>query len=85
MSSNLLSPKEAALYLKVSEKTLEGWRSAEVGPTFFRLGNRCVRYFKGDIDAWLRAELGSKLKPSKASQRSKLGISTAPLPEPQPC
>lgn len=67
MSSNLLTPKEAAVYLKVSEKTLEGWRRAEVGPKFYRMGSRTVRYFRSDIDDYLRAA---------APKRTKLGIPT---------
>lgn len=67
MSSNLLTPKEAAVYLKVSEKTLEGWRRAEVGPKFYRMGSRTVRYFRSDIDDYLRAA---------APKRTKLGTPT---------
>lgn len=67
MSSNLLTPKDAAVYLKVSEKTLEGWRRAEVGPKFYRMGSRTVRYFRSDIDDYLRAS---------APKRTKLGIPT---------
>lgn len=73
MSSNLLTPKEAAEYLKVSEKTLEGWRRADVGPKFYRLGSHRVRYFKSDIESWLRAEAPSP-KTSKDTKRTKLGI-----------
>lgn len=76
MSSNLLTPKEAAEYLKVSEKTLEGWRCAEVGPKYYRMGQRRVRYFMSDITSWLRAE---------APKRTKLGIPTDTPAEAQPC
>ena len=84
MSSNLLTPKEAAEYLKVSEKTLEGWRCAEVGPKFYRMGRRTVRYFKSDIEAWLRAETASP-KASKDTKRTVLGIPTDTPAEAQPC
>ncbi|MBS1141560.1 MAG: Helix-turn-helix domain [Proteobacteria bacterium] len=76
MSSNLLTPKEAAEYLKVSEKTLEGWRCAEVGPKYYRMGHRRVRYFMSDITSWLRAE---------GPKRTKLGIPTDTPAEAQPC
>lgn len=50
----LLTPKEAAAFLKVSEKTLEGWRGKGTGPTFRRLGRRMVRYALADLEAWMR-------------------------------
>lgn len=72
MSSNIYTPKEAADFLKVSEKTLEGWRCAEVGPKFYRMGNRCVRYFKSDLEAWVKSEASDKTKTVKKAP--KLGI-----------
>lgn len=75
MSSNLLSPKEAADFLKVSEKTLEGWRCAEVGPKFYRMGNRRIRYFKSDVEAWVKSEAADKTKTAKKAPKLKLGIS----------
>lgn len=49
----LLTPKEAAAFLKVAEKTLEGWRCKGTGPKFNRLGRRIVRYAQGDLEAWM--------------------------------
>lgn len=48
----LLTPKEAAAFLRVSEKTLEGWRSKGTGPKFRRLGHRTVRYLQADLIDW---------------------------------
>lgn len=53
MSTNLLTPKEAAVFLRVAEKTLEGWRSKGTGPKFLRLGRRTVRYLQADLIDWL--------------------------------
>lgn len=74
MSSNIYTPKEAAAFLKVSEKTLEGWRSAEVGPQFYRMGSRRVRYFKSDLEAWVKSKEADKT--TKKAPKLKLGIST---------
>lgn len=52
----LLTPKEAAAVLRVSEKTLEWWRNQKTGPAFTRLGGRCVRYRKDELSSWLAAQ-----------------------------
>lgn len=51
----LLTPEDAAAFLKMSPKTLEKWRSKGTGPKSHRLGHRTVRYFQSDLDAWLAA------------------------------
>jgi len=50
---NLLTPKEAGEYLKVSTQTLAGWRSKGTGPRFLRTG-RHVKYSQEDLDKYLR-------------------------------
>jgi hypothetical protein len=55
-----LSRKEAAIYLKrlgcpIAPKTLENLASnnnAGCGPPFTRIGWKCVRYLRTDLDAW---------------------------------
>lgn len=84
MSSNLLTPKEAAGYLKVSEKTLEGWRSDGIGPKFYRMGTRRVRYFMADITAWLCAQSGH-LKASMPTMTYGLGIPTNTQKDTESC
>jgi hypothetical protein len=50
-----LTPKEAAAYLGLSEKTLEGMRSRGVGPGYVKPSPKCIRYHVHDhLDAWLR-------------------------------
>lgn len=44
----LLTPKETAAFLQVSEQTLMKWRSKGTGPQFTRLGHRTVRYLLRD-------------------------------------
>lgn len=53
-----LTPKEAAAYLRMSERTLEGWRRAGRGPQFARPGGKLVRYRFSDLERWLREERG---------------------------
>ncbi len=48
----LLTPKEAAAFLQVSEKTLAKWRSVGTSPPFRRLGHRTVRYLLSDLINW---------------------------------
>lgn len=48
----LLTPKDAAAFLQLSEKTLEKWRSKGTGPKFRRMGHRTVRYLQDDLVSW---------------------------------
>lgn len=48
----LLTPKEAAAFLQVSEKLLEKWRVKGTGPKSRRLGHRTVRYLQADLIDW---------------------------------
>lgn len=55
----LLTAKEAAEILSLSEATLSTWRSrgrvardGKSGPRFLRLG-RTIRYRQADIDEWI--------------------------------
>lgn len=42
---------EAALFLRLSERTLERWRVEGQGPRFRRFGRRIV-YAKSDLEIW---------------------------------
>jgi len=50
--SRLLTLRETAERLGLSEKTLYGWRVRRSGPSSFRMGNR-VRYRETDVEAWI--------------------------------
>jgi predicted site-specific integrase-resolvase len=52
----LLTQREAALVLRLSERTLERWRVAGIGPRFVRL-NRRIRYRQQDLDAHVAARV----------------------------
>ncbi len=51
--SILLTTTEAASYLGVSPSLLEGWRSRQKGPSFYRLSRKIIRYRKSDLDQYL--------------------------------
>ena len=48
----LLTQREAALALRLSERTLERLRVSGGGPCFVKAG-RAVRYREADIEAWI--------------------------------
>lgn len=55
VTRTLLTPREAASYLGLSESTLARLRGSESkreGPVFSRLGGS-IRYLQRDLDAWV--------------------------------
>lgn len=46
-----LTQNEAALFLRLSERTLERWRVEGQGPRFRRFGRRVV-YAQTDLETW---------------------------------
>lgn len=49
---DLLTPAEAAQYLRVEPGTLQQWRWAGTGPTYVKVG-RSVRYPLDQLADWL--------------------------------
>jgi hypothetical protein len=57
---SLLTPRQAAEFLRISETTLSTWRSrrgrvardGKAGPRFLRAG-RSIRYRQHDLEQWL--------------------------------
>ena len=49
----LLTQREAALALRLSERTLERLRVSGLGPVFVKCGGRSIRYRQTDIDQWI--------------------------------
>jgi excisionase family DNA binding protein len=52
----LLTPGEAAVYLRVSKSYLDKLRVYGGGPRFLRPGKRKILYRKSDLDAWLGSQ-----------------------------
>ena len=40
----LIDEREAAVFLDLTERTLQKWRQAGSGPKFIRLSARCIKY-----------------------------------------
>ena len=58
MLEDLLTTKEVAEILKVTQVTLRKWRSAETGPSYFCIGEGSrprVRYRRQDIEEWIKS------------------------------
>lgn len=49
----LLTPREAALYLKVSVSTLKNWRAKKIGPVWRKRGARLIAYLPADLERFL--------------------------------
>ena len=52
-AADVLKQSEVADLLGVSEVTLARYRMRGDGPTYVKVSNRCVRYLRSDIEAWL--------------------------------
>ena len=51
-ATDLMTSEEAAAFLKISRRTLEGWRYKGTGPEFDQLGYRLIRYKRSTLIAW---------------------------------
>ena len=51
----LLTPKQTGEILGVAAKTLERWRSEDLGVPWVRIGRR-VAYRVGDVRVWIRSQ-----------------------------
>lgn len=54
--ASLLTPPETAETLRISERTLERWRTTGVGPKFVRIGPRRLAYRVSDVLAFAGIE-----------------------------
>ncbi|NWM00837.1 helix-turn-helix domain-containing protein [Klebsiella pneumoniae] len=50
-----LTQREAAAYLRHSERSLIRWRNARIGPPWVKAGGR-VLYRRTDLDWWLERQ-----------------------------
>ena len=49
------STESASKYLDIPASTLIDYRQRGVGPRWFKVGKRLVRYVKADLDAFIRS------------------------------
>jgi Helix-turn-helix domain len=65
--SSLLTPQEAAEFLRTKDRTLERWRQVGGGPIFTKVGRRVV-YKISDLESWVlqqrRSHTGSAGAPA---------------------
>ncbi len=55
----LISENAAAEFLRLSPRTLQGFRQRGGSPRFVRISNRAVRYRRLDLASWSEARLKS--------------------------
>jgi len=51
----VLTEKQVAEMLGVTDRTLQSWRFKGVGPRFIRISRRCVRYEQSAIEEFIEA------------------------------
>ena len=56
-SSPLLTPDEAAAWLRVTKGYLARLRVVGGGPSYVKLSHRCVAYRLGDLEAFIAARI----------------------------
>lgn len=49
----VLDENEAAIFMGVSRKTLQGWRTRRMGPPYIRIARRCIRYRRDDLRRYM--------------------------------
>ena len=55
----LINEREAAGFLNLEPRTMQGLRQRGGGPVFVRISSRCIRYRRLDLRAWLEARIRS--------------------------
>lgn len=51
----LLTTREAAMVLGISQRTLEDWHHHRRGPPYIRVSRTMVRYRRSDLDRWIES------------------------------
>ncbi len=68
MNERCMTQTELAERWRISEATLERWRTESNGPLFLKLGNQ-VRYRVQDVEAFEEVALRGSTKPTAGSNR----------------
>jgi predicted DNA-binding transcriptional regulator AlpA len=55
-AQNILRGRDAANYLQISLRTLDGWRIKGGGPRYIKLKNKIILYRLADLDEWLTSQ-----------------------------
>lgn len=70
MGEVLLSPKEVANLLKVEVETLQKWRSVGKGPKYIKITPKIVRYYKEEIDDFIKRGISSDSIAKRKSRKN---------------
>ena len=54
MTDTIQTPKEVAVMLRITERTLRDYRSEDRGPTSYKPQGKVI-YYKSDVDAWIKS------------------------------
>jgi hypothetical protein len=54
----LMTEQETADFIHMSVRTLQKWRSDEIGPPYYLLQDRFIRYDRREVRAWLLTQAG---------------------------
>lgn len=66
---DMLTPAEAAQFIRCGRRTLQDWRSRGGGPPYIRTGSQTILYRRGDVIAWLRARTVTSTSAEAAAAR----------------
>ena len=55
--NELLREEDAAEFLGVSVRTLQGWRFKGGGPKFIKMSHRAIRYRRKDLIEWVEGKV----------------------------
>ena len=55
--NELLKEEDAAEFLGVSVRTLQGWRFKGGGPKFIKISHRAIRYRRKDLIEWIEGKV----------------------------
>ena len=58
--NDMFNEAQAAALLGVSRRTLANWRWLREGPRFLKLGKRCVRYQRCDLEQFIAGARGQQ-------------------------
>lgn len=57
LSPYVMDEKDAAVFIGVSQKTLQTWRSRRMGPPYIRMARKCIRYRRIDLQDFVDARV----------------------------
>src|SRR5687767_9991154 len=78
--NTLMTEQEAGAILRVTVKTLQGWRYRGGGPSYIKVG-RCVRYRRQDLEPFVAAAVRTSTSDAGSTSRGTSRVRTESLLE----